>query len=180
MSAIEDIKAIQKILGVTADGDFGKQSQAALDAIAQLAKYPAPNIDTAGVEWHSVKASSFADPADVAAFRRCKARGGTDQQCFSQGDNGVGFTGIDVSGDDKAYCALPPEVWLAKWGSKANASGKPVLVRVNGIVASGFLGDTMPHLENIHNGAGVDLNPGFAKALGLRQPFLVSAEWAWA
>jgi hypothetical protein len=31
----------------------------------------------------------------------------------------------------------------------------------------------MPHLANVKNGAGSDLNPGFAKAFGLKQPFMI-------
>jgi len=38
----------------------------------------------------------------------------------------------------------------------------------------------MPWRKNIKNGAGIDLNPGFAKAFGLKSPFMVRAEWAWA
>jgi len=43
---------------------------------------------------HKVIASSFADPADVRAFKRCKAQGKTDQECFRVGDNGVGCWGM--------------------------------------------------------------------------------------
>ena len=37
----------------------------------------------------------------------------------------------------------------------------------------GELRDTMPHKANIKNGAGIDLNPGFAKAFGVRPPFML-------
>ncbi len=36
----------------------------------------------------------------------------------------------------------------------------------------GEVRDTMPHKAKIKNGAGIDLNPGFAKAFGLRPQFL--------
>jgi len=130
--------------------------------------------------WHQVTASSFADPADVAAFRRCKEAGGTDQECFKKGDNGIGFTGFNCADPDNLFVALPPDDWQSKWGSKGNASGRKVAVSINGKTVIGKLGDTMPQKKNIKNGAGIDLNPGFAKAFGLRPPFMVRAEWAWA
>ena len=45
----------------------------------------------------------------------------------------------------------------------------------------GELGDTMPHKANIKNGAGIDLNPAFAKALGQKPPFMLQGvQWEWA
>lgn len=151
-------------------------------------------------EWHTVKASSFADPADLAAFRRCKKAGGSDKYCFGIGDNCVGFSALPVEtddtwvpveddGDNRIFtgdpavpcCALPPEVWQPKWGSAKNAAGKRVVIRWNGKEAFGILGDTMPHLCNIKNGAGIDLNPGFAKLLGVKPPFMLhGVQWRWA
>ncbi len=164
------IEQIQTILGVVADNDWGPKSQAALEkAIAE--SHPGGA---------TVKASSFADPADVAAFRRCKANGGSDQECFKVGDNGIGFTGLDCADPGNLYCALPPEVWKARWGNAAGASGKGVRVSYKGASAVGAMGDTMPSIANIHNGARIDLNPGFAKALGLTPPFLVDGvSWEW-
>lgn len=46
--------------------------------------------------------------------------------------------------------------------------------------AIGELRDTMPHKHAITNGCGIDLNPGFAAALGLHPPFKVPVTWAWA
>jgi hypothetical protein len=38
----------------------------------------------------------------------------------------------------------------------------------------------LPHRANIENGAGIDLNPGFAKAFGLHPPFLIpGVRWEW-
>jgi hypothetical protein len=59
---------------------------------------------------NTVKASSFADPADIKAFRRCKAAGHTDQYCFSKGDNGIGAWGGDTT-SDFPLCALPRDDW---------------------------------------------------------------------
>ena len=39
------------------------------------------------------------------------------------------------------------------------------------------LRDTMPAKANVKNGAGIDLNPAAAKALGLKPPFKVRATW---
>lgn len=127
-----------------------------------------------------VKASSFADPADVAAYQRCIARGYSQQFCFTQGDNGIGFTGINCATDKVAIVALPREEWIKKWGTKRNASRRLVTVKYRGKTIQAILGDTMPSYRNIKNGAGIDLNPGAAKLFGLTPPFLVNGvEWEW-
>lgn len=122
---------------------------------------------------HHVTASSFADPADVRAFRRCKAQGKTDHECFRVGDNGIGRWGDDTTGP-KAMCALPPEDWqpIAPY-----ARGKRVLVTANGRSVICELRDTMPAKANIKNGAGIDLNPAAVAALGLRPPIMINATW---
>ena len=131
--------------------------------------------------WHPVIASSFADHADVCAFLLCKDKGGTDLECFKVGDNGIGF--FDAAPcwrDDILFAALPRDVWLARWGNAQRASQRQLAVRVRGQIYIGTLGDTLPWLRNIKPGrATLDLNPGFARAFGLRPPFLVNAEWAW-
>ena len=78
------IKAIQTILGVEADGIWGPKSQAALDELV--------SGESIEVE-HETYASSFADPADVEAFEKCKADGHSDDYCFQFGDNGIGCYG---------------------------------------------------------------------------------------
>jgi hypothetical protein len=128
---------------------------------------------------HYGSASSFADPADVVAFRKCKATGKSDQECFKVGDNGIGFTGMNCATDKIAICALPPDDWRPRFGVKANAVGAKVAVTVQGVTYIGVLGDTMPAKANIKNGAIIDLNPGFAKLFGLRPPFMVRASWRW-
>jgi hypothetical protein len=38
----------------------------------------------------------------------------------------------------------------------------------------------MPYRANIKNGAGIDLNPGFANAFGVTPPFMLhGVEWEW-
>lgn len=129
----------------------------------------------------TVTASSFADPADVAAFRRCKAQGKSDKECFKVGDNGIGCWGDDTTRVDIPMCALPPEDWIAKWGHGDNARGRRVKVTYNRRTVIGELRDTMPERAHITNGAGIDLNPGFARAFGFEIPFLVhNVTWEWA
>jgi hypothetical protein len=132
------------------------------------------------------RASSFADPADVRAFLRCKSRGKSDLECFKVGDNGEGCFGDFTATDRIAMCALPPQDMEERWGSVARAKHKKVLVTLTG--AGGKLSrksvvcivaDRMPRKPN-SSGAGIDLNPGAAKALGLSPPFLVNVEWRWA
>ena len=125
--------------------------------------------------WRKVKASSFADPADIVAFNRCKARGLSDMDCFAVGDNGIGKWGANTAQEHTCMAAIPRDVWAAA----GKTGGAKLEVRYNGNVVAGILGDTLPHSKNIRNGAGIDLNPAFAKALGLRPPFMVEAEWRW-
>jgi hypothetical protein len=127
-----------------------------------------------------VIATSFADPKDVAAYEQVIAEGKAEQEALAIGDNGIGAWGDNTARDDVPMCALPPEDWLAKWGSGTQARGKQVAVTYQGQTVIGELRDTMPHKANIKNGAGIDLNPGFAKAFGLTPPFKLSGvEWEW-
>lgn len=129
---------------------------------------------------HRTKASSFADPADVAAFRRCKAKGKSDQECFKVGDNGIGCWGDDTSAGSGPSCALPPEDMIDRWGSVAKAKHRTVIVTANRHSVACILKDRMPSRKNIKNGAGIDLNPDAVKALGMKPPIMVAATWSWA
>lgn len=120
---------------------------------------------------HKVTASSFADPQDLRDY----AKSGS----FAAGDNGVGCWGDNTAQEVIPMCALPPEDMVERWGSVRGAKHKRVTVRVNGREVVCVLADRMPHRVNIKNGAGIDLNPGAAKVLGLRPPFTVAAEWEW-
>jgi hypothetical protein len=159
-----------------ADNNWGPKSEAA-HAAFKLAISQGDAEESSGD--HDVKASSFADDGDVRAFRQCKANGGSDQHCFSKGDNGIGFTGLDCANDEIPYVALPPEDWQPKYQTARNATGKPVSVTIGGKTVECRIGDTMPHKANITNGAGIDLAPGAQKAFGLKAPFMVSASWRW-
>lgn len=121
-------------------------------------------------------ASSFADPEDVRRFKACKARGNSDQTCFRLGDNGIGAWGHNTAQDKTPMCALPRDVWR-KAGKKGGAK---VAVTYRGKTIVGILGDTLPYSWNITNGACIDLNPAFAKAFGIKPPFMLhDVEWQW-
>src|SRR6185295_12321757 len=74
----------------------------------------------------TVTASSFADPKDVAAYKKAIAQGKSEKDALKVGDNGIGMWGDNTARDDVPMCALPPEDWKAKWGSGQNARGKKV------------------------------------------------------
>lgn len=145
------------------DGLWGPKTQKAFN------KYIDANNKT------FVLASSFADPADVRAFRKCKAKGKTDQECFKVGDNGIGKWGDDTT-VNIPMCALPPE----DWGPLGDdARGSKVRVQANGKEVICELRDTMPAVKNIKNGARIDLNQAAVVALGLKPPILIPANWNW-
>lgn len=128
-----------------------------------------------------VKASSFADPADVRSFHRCKAEGKSDQACFKVGDNGIGKWGANTAQEIRPMIALPREIWRDA-GKTGGDLVKIFYVGPEGEKATltAELGDTMPALANIKNGAGMDMNPAVAKYFGLRPPFMAPVEWEWA
>jgi hypothetical protein len=179
VTALETVKAVQQVLKDAGyytgeiDGQFGPKSRAALNAAVIASESPPASFPAPGV--HRVKASSFADPADVAAFRRCKAQGKSDAECFKVGDNGIGKWGDDTT-VPVPMCALPPEDWES-FGNQAR--GKKVLVTANKASVVCELRDTMPHKSHITNGAGIDLNEAAINALGLRPPVMVDATWEW-
>jgi hypothetical protein len=122
---------------------------------------------------HKVLASSFADPADIATFRRCKAKGMSDQEAFKYGDNGIGKWGDDTTAP-VPMCALPPEDWI---GLGTKARGAKVKVTIKGVSVVCELRDTMPRKVNIHNDAGIDLNYAALHDFNLRPPIMVDATW---
>lgn len=150
------------------DSDFGVKTYAAINLL-DLA-------DDVGVK--KVKASSFADPADIRAFERCKNEGNSDMECFKTGDNGIGKWGDDTTAPHP-MCALPREDWTERWGEGDTARGKRVLVKVGLVSLICELRDTMPKRENIHNGRGIDLNPAACHGLGLTPPVFATATWQW-
>lgn len=156
------LRQIQTILGVKVDGFWGPKSQAAL------------NKELGKSEGFSSTASSFADPADVVAFKKCKATGKTDKQCFAVGDNGVGQFGKITAQEHTPMVAVHADAMKARWGSINAAAHRPVTVSVNGKTVEATVEDRMSAPGRI------DLNPAAAKVLGLEPPFLVPCVWNWA
>lgn len=156
------IQEIQTILRVDADDIWGVKSQAALNELIGSQK---------GVR---SKASSFADPADVATFLECKKKTGkSDLYCFQFGDNGIGQFGEITAQEHTPMCALHADDMKAKWGSVNAAAHREVLVSANGR-------EVVVSVEDRMSAPGrIDLNPAAAKKLGLKPPFLVSCSWRW-
>lgn len=178
MKAIQARKAIQAILDTVQDGITGPKDRATFE---QLAAAPAeswwPPIPTAE-DWHQAQASSFADPKDVAAFKRCKAQGKSDQECLAVGDNGRGTPSLGDGGFETdttgtiPMCALAPEIWKPLGDA---ARGKKVIVECEGKTVTCELRDTLPHGSDR-----IDLNEAAWLALGHTPPQLRSASWRWA
>lgn len=162
------IKDIQTLLGVLPDGVWGPKSQAALDSVLR------PPVDVGVVVG---KASSFADPADIRAFERCKAQGKSDQECFKVGDNGIGQWGDNTKEGSGMCCAVPGSRMVEKWGSRNAAHGKMIRVTINGKTAEMPVKDRQS--EHLASGAVIDLNPDAGKFFGLTPPFLVPCKWSW-
>ncbi len=179
MTARTAWKKVQAVLGTTQDGIPGPNDEQELQMLKFGAKHdfdwnPGPT-DPTPKRWHEGKASSFADPADIRAFKRCVAAGHSEQFCLSKGDNGIGKWGADTT-QPIPMCALPPE----EWEHLPHPQGTPVIVEANGQTTRCYLQDTMPARANIKNGAIIDLNAAACKALGLEPPIMVDARWRWA
>lgn len=114
---------------------------------------------------HTVRASTFADPADVAAYRRAKARGASDQEAFRVGDNGVGLWGDDTT-NGEPWVALPRDVLQAQYMHLRGARGAAVRLTYGGQAYTCKVGDTMPYTRHITNGCGIDLSPGAVRLIG--------------
>ena len=136
---------------------------------------------------HEVWASSFADPADVAAFKRCKAKGKSDEECFKVGDNAIGVWNDDTSQGSGPSCALPPEVMeyyfdatsTNKWRDARNVV---ILVRLasGGPEVEVAIRDRMPHIATLERKGSkyrIDLNPDAVLALGKRWPLETKVIW---
>lgn len=127
-----------------------------------------------------VTASSFADPKDVLAYKKAIAEGKTEAEALKVGDNGIGKWGDNTAQEEIPMCALPPEDWMEKWKTGKNARGKKVAVTYKEKTVIGELRDTMPKKANIKNGAGIDLNPAFAKQFNVKPPFMLKeVKWEW-
>jgi hypothetical protein len=127
------------------------------------------------VQVHSGYCSSFADPNDIRAFRKCKKQGMSDLQAFKYGDNGIGCFGDDTT-VDLPMCALIRE----DWQHLDNPRGTRVLVEANGRSVECTLRDTLPARRHVKHGVVIDLNPAACDALGLAVPAMAHARWRFA
>lgn len=191
---MSQITAIQKILNVPQDDVWGPKSQAALVASTTAQKTLIQGVLKVAMDgvWGAIsqgalnfaaamqrpviscQASSFADPADVAAFDKCKRTGKTDLQCFAVGDNGIGQFGKITAQEHTPMIAVHGSLMKARWGSIQAAAHRPVIVTVNGVTINATVED------RISAPGRIDLNPACAKQLGLRPPFVVPCTWQWA
>lgn len=179
-TALSARKAVQMMLEVAQDGVWGPKTDAAYAALKvappdspwpPVAAAPAPSG-----EIHTGIASSFADPADVEAFRKCKAQGRTDQDCFSVGDNAVGCFGDSTAEGSGPSFALPPEDWKP-FGAAARF--KRARITGNGQTCIAELKDTMPHKAAITNNCIIDLNPDTLAQLGWKPGDKYHVSWQW-
>jgi len=164
---------VQTRLGVLPDGEPGNVTLAALDK-ALPSREPQPKPSAAQTLKFKCEASSFADPADLRAFNRCKATGKSDLACFAVGDNGIGQFGKITSQETIPMIAVHKTAMVAKWGTIAGAAHKRVRVSANGRTIEATVEDRISALGRI------DLNPACAKLLGLNPPFTVPCSWEWA
>lgn len=160
------ISDLQTFIGATPDGVWGPKSQALLDGI----------LHPTQTEFHG-KASSFADPADIASFLHCKAQGKSDQECFKVGDNGIGQWDDNTKEGSGPCCAVPGSRMVERWGSRDAAKHKMIRVTINGKSVEMPLKDRQS--EHLESGAIIDLNPDAGALFGLKPPFLVQCSWQW-
>jgi hypothetical protein len=167
---------VQTRLGVTPDGEPGNITLAALDKALPPKQQPKPQlVFTPPIALKfKCEASSFADPADIRAFNRCKATGKSDIQCFAVGDNGIGQFGKITSQEHTPMIAVHKTAMIAKWGTVAGAAHKRVRVSANGRIIDATVED------RISAPGRIDLNPACAKLLGLNPPFTVPCSWEWS
>lgn len=176
MTDIEKIIAIQHILGVFEDGDIGFKTRAAFDDLDLAGNKEAVQGLPARQTLNSVSVSSFADPADIAAFQRCKRTGRSDISCFAEGDNGIGQFGKLTAQEEVAMVAVHGNEMVARWGSIQGSAHKQVSVTVNGKTIIALVEDRISAKGRI------DLNPAAAKQLGLSipiDPATTKAVWSW-
>jgi hypothetical protein len=127
-----------------------------------------------------VTASTFADPADIAAYKSAITAGESVKAALYVGDNGIGYWGDDTTSLDNPICALPRDDWETKWGPGKEARGKCVNVTYRGKTVVAKLLDTMPVHKKIKNGAGIDLNPCLCKTFSIAPGDLYPGfQWEW-
>jgi len=111
-----------------------------------------------------MRATSFADPADLRAFNRKVGEIGT-QAALEYGDNGLGAWGRSTVAGTGPCVALHP-------GTPGFSRGRLVRVVFGERHVDCDVRDIAP--------AGViDLNPDACEELGLKPPISVLVDWVW-
>jgi hypothetical protein len=162
---------IQGLIGAFQDGLWGPKSQKALNVV--LKGNGDFGSQAGGNGPFKATASSFADPEDVKAFKKCKAQGKTDGQCFKVGDNGIGAWGANTAQTTKPMVAVHKDDAVARWGSLDGAAHRRVRVTIGALSVVAVVEDKLGTPGRI------DLNPAAAKKLGLTPPFLEPCQWEW-
>lgn len=157
-------RKIQALLGVVVDGRWGSQSQNKLNKLRAWS----------GDHWVFCQASSFADPADLASFKKCKTTGKTDVQCFAVGDNGIGQFGDITAQTHTPYVAVHKSFMIARWGSVLASAHRKVELLINGKSHVVIVGD------RISAPGRIDLNPAAYLLWNLKAPLKIDAQWRWA
>jgi hypothetical protein len=181
---VSAIAKIQEILGVTPDGIWGPKTQASLDALIKAYQNQS-EADVPTTDRKKAQASSFADPADLAAFAKCKREGGyrsngvwhegsSDNHCFEVGDNGIGAWGDHTVEGSGPCVAMRAADLIAKWGTVDAGADKIVRVYYKDKKAE------FPVKDLLGTPGRVDLNPDACDVLGLKPPVMVNIEWEWA
>ena len=156
-------KQVQKLLGVVVDGLWMTKSQAALQSL----------ID-AQDGWIICKASSFADPADLDAFKACKAKGKSDLKCFEVGDNGIGQFGAITAQTSFPYVAIHKSYMIKRWGSVLASAHRKIELMINNQKLIAEVGDRISATGRI------DCNPAVLRFFNLKPPLMIDAKWRWA
>jgi hypothetical protein len=159
---------IQRLLGVEDDGFWGPNSQQALNN-----ELEGVGGSGGGNGPFEAEASSFADPKDVEDFKKCKAQGKTDKQCFKVGDNGIGKFGKITAQTTTPMVAIHPSDATKRWGSMNAAAHRMVRVSLGSRSVTASVEDQLGVAGRI------DLNPAAAAQLGLNPPFLKDCTWEW-
>jgi hypothetical protein len=112
-----------------------------------------------------IRATSFADPADLLAFNRAIHSGRTVEQALEVGDNGIGAWGKSTVRGTGPCIALHPSVEGFRPGRIARVTFGEKSVDCD-------VRDIGP--KNV-----VDLNPDACSALGLRPPVSQLVDMFW-
>lgn len=115
----------------------------------------------------------------VSGLRSGLSQAAAESAARKVGDPGIGWADNLLSDPETPWVAVPYEHWQNKWGTKRAAHGKKLAVTIAGRRVVCILGDTMPHMNDITNGAVIDLAPGAQRLFGITAPAMVPVTWKW-